>query len=216
MIAGTLSTVKIVEEQARYTAGIAHWNVITPWGLAGFILFMIAATAETNRSPFDLPEGESEIIAGYFIEYSGFKFALFFLAEYIEMFAVSGLAITLFLGGWSSPVSFLAWIPSWLWFFGKLLAMIFGFIWVRGTMPRLRMDQLMNFAWKFMLPMTLIVILSAGIWRFLSPGVVGPRPLGGVIRWLVCALVIFAPYILLARKLERGHSMEKRTYRFAE
>jgi NADH-quinone oxidoreductase subunit H len=216
MIAGTLSTVKIVEEQARYTAGIAHWNVITPWGLAGFILFMIAATAETNRSPFDLPEGESEIIAGYFIEYSGFKFALFFLAEYIEMFAVSGLAITLFLGGWSSPVSFLAWIPSWLWFFGKLLAMIFGFIWVRGTMPRLRMDQLMNFAWKFMLPMTLIVILSAGIWRFLSPAVVGPRPLGGVIRWLVCALVIFAPYILLARKLERGHSMEKRTYRFAE
>ncbi len=216
MIAGTLSTVKIVDQQARFSGGIAHWNVFTPWGLAGFILFMIAATAETNRSPFDLPEGESEIIAGYFIEYSGFKFALFFLAEYIEMFAVSGLAITLFLGGWSSPVSFLAWIPSWLWFFGKLLAMIFGFIWVRGTMPRLRMDQLMNFAWKFMLPMTLIVIVSAGIWRFLLPGMVGPKPLGGVIRWLVCALVIFAPYLLLARKLERGRRIEKRTYRFAE
>jgi NADH-quinone oxidoreductase subunit H len=216
MIAGTLSTVKIVEEQARFSVGIAHWNVFTPWGLAGFILFMIAATAETNRSPFDLPEGESEIIAGYFIEYSGFKFALFFLAEYIEMFAVSGLGITLFLGGWSSPVSFLAWIPSWLWFFGKLLAMIFGFIWIRGTLPRLRMDQLMNFAWKFMLPMTLIVMLSAGIWRFLTPGVVGPNPLGGVIRWLVCALVIFAPYIVLARKLERGRTIEKRTYRFAE
>jgi NADH-quinone oxidoreductase subunit H len=216
MIAGTLSTVKIVDEQARYSGSIAHWNVFTPWGLAGFILFMIAATAETNRSPFDLPEGESEIIAGYFIEYSGFKFALFFLAEYIEMFAVSGLGITLFLGGWSSPVSFLAWIPSWLWFFGKLLTMIFGFIWIRGTVPRLRMDQLMNFAWKFMLPMTLIVILSAGIWRFLTPGVVGPKPLGGVIRWLVCALVIFAPYLLLARKLERGRRIEKRTYRFAE
>jgi NADH-quinone oxidoreductase subunit H len=216
MMAGTLSTVKIVEQQAQYSAGIAHWNVFTPWGLAGFILFMIAATAETNRSPFDLPEGESEIIAGYFIEYSGFKFALFFLAEYIEMFAVSGLGITLFLGGWSSPVSFLTWIPSWLWFFGKLLALIFGFIWVRGTLPRLRMDQLMNFAWKFMLPMTLIVIFSAGLWRFLSPGLVGPKPLGGVIRWLVCALVIFAPYILLARKLERGRRIEKRTYRFAE
>jgi len=216
MVSGTLSTVQIIEQQARYSAGIAHWNVFKPWGLAGFILFMIAATAETNRSPFDLPEGESEIIAGYFIEYSGFKFALFFLAEYLEMFAVSGLGITLFLGGWSSPVSFLAWIPSWLWFFGKLLAMIFGFIWVRGTLPRLRMDQLMNFAWKFMLPMTLVVIFSAGIWRFLSPGVVGPTPLGGVIRWLVCALIIFAPYILLARKLERGRRIEKRTYRFAE
>ncbi|MFP5226963.1 MAG: NADH-quinone oxidoreductase subunit NuoH [Acidobacteriota bacterium] len=216
MMAGTLSTVKIVEEQARYTVGVAHWNVFTPWGLAGFILFMIAATAETNRSPFDLPEGESEIIAGYFIEYSGFKFALFFLAEYIEMFAVSGLGITLFLGGWSSPVSLLTWIPSWMWFFGKLLIMIFGFIWIRGTLPRLRMDQLMNFAWKFMLPMTLIVIFSAGLWRFLSPTLVGPAALGSVIRWLVCALVIFAPFILLARTLERGRKIEKRNYRFVE
>ncbi len=216
MIAGTLSTVKIVEEQARTSNGLAHWYVFTPWGLAGFILFMIAATAETNRSPFDLPEGESEIIAGYFIEYSGFKFALFFLAEYIEMFAVSGLGITLFLGGWSSPVSFLGWIPSWIWFFAKLLALIFAFIWVRGTMPRLRMDQLMNFAWKFMLPMTLITMVSAGAWRFLTPAVVGPKPLGGVIRWLVCALVIFAPYITLARALERGRKIEKRVYRYAE
>ncbi len=216
MIAGTLSTVEIVNQQARYTDGLAHWYVFTPWGLAGFILFMIAATAETNRSPFDLPEGESEIIAGYFIEYSGFKFALFFLAEYIEMFAVSGLGITLFLGGWSSPVAFLAWIPSWLWFFSKLLALIFGFIWVRGTVPRLRMDQLMNFAWKFMLPMTLVVIFSAGVWRFLPATVVGPKPLGGVIRWLVCALVIFAPFITLARGLERGRKIEKRTYRFAD
>jgi NADH-quinone oxidoreductase subunit H len=216
MMAGTLSMVGIVEQQARTSGGLAHWNVFTPWGLAGFILFMIAATAETNRSPFDLPEGESEIIAGYFIEYSGFKFALFFLAEYLEMFAVSGLGITLFLGGWSAPFSFLGWIPSWIWFFGKLLTLIFGFIWVRGTVPRLRMDQLMNFAWKFMLPMTLIVIFSAGLWRFLSPTLVGPKPLGGVIRWLVCALVIFAPYITLARALGRGRRIEKRTYRFAE
>lgn len=216
MTAGTLSAVGIVERQARYTGTVAHWYVFTPWGLAGFILFMIAATAETNRSPFDLPEGESEIIAGYFIEYSGFKFALFFLAEYLEMFAVSGLGITLFLGGWSAPFSFLSWIPSWLWFFGKLLTFIFAFIWVRGTVPRLRMDQLMNLAWKFMLPMTLVVILSAGIWHFLTPGVVGPRPLGDVIRWLVCAVVILAPFITLARVLERGRKVEKRTYRFAD
>ena len=216
MTAGTLSTVAIVERQARYTGTLAHWYAFTPWGLAGFVLFMVAAAAETNRSPFDLPEGESEIIAGYFIEYSGFKFALFFLAEYLEMFAVSGLAITLFLGGWSAPFRFLTWIPSWIWFFAKLLAFIFAFIWVRGTLPRLRMDQLMNLAWKFMLPMTLIVIFSAGIWRFLPPSVVGSGPFGGVIRWLVCALLIVAPYIVLARVLERSRKIEKRTYRFAD
>lgn len=216
MIAGTLSTSAIVQHQARYTHSIAHWYVFTPWGLAGFILFMIAATAETNRSPFDLPEGESEIIAGYFIEYSGFKFALFFLAEYIEIFAVSGLGITLFLGGWSSPVSFLAWIPSWIWFFGKLLTLICCFIWVRGTLPRLRMDQLMNFAWKFMLPMTLFVILSAGVWRFLPATVAGSAALGAVVRWLVCAFIILLPYLTLARTLESGRRIEKREYRFAD
>ena len=96
---------------------------------------MIAATAESNRSPFDLPEGESEIIAGYYIEYSGFKFALFFLGEYLGMFATSGMAITLFLGGWSAPFSFLTWIPSYVWFFAKLLALICVFIWIRGTLP---------------------------------------------------------------------------------
>src|SRR6266516_3732340 len=103
MMVGSLSTVKIVEAQAGYSGLLPHWHVLTPWGLAGFILFMIAATAESNRSPFDLPEGESEIIAGYYLEYSGVKFALFFLGEYIGMFAVSGLAITLFLGGWHAP-----------------------------------------------------------------------------------------------------------------
>jgi NADH-quinone oxidoreductase subunit H len=216
MIAGTLSPTLIVNQQAAFSHGLAHWNLFTPWGLAGFILFMIAGLAETNRSPFDLPEGESEIIAGYFIEYSGFKFALFFLAEYLEMFAVSGLGITLFLGGWSSPVSFLAWIPSWLWFFAKLLAMIVGFIWIRGTMPRLRMDQLMNFAWKFMLPMTLVVIVSAGIWRFLPADFAGSAALGLVVRWLVCALVIGLPYVIFARMLGRGNHIEKRVYRFAE
>lgn len=216
MISGTLSTIAIVDRQAHYTGTLAHWNAFTPWGLAGFILFMIAGMAETNRSPFDLPEGESEIIAGYFIEYSGFKFALFFLAEYLEIFAISGLAITLFLGGWSSPFSFLAWIPSWVWFFAKLLCFICFFIWVRGTLPRLRMDQLMNFAWKFMLPMTLIVILSAGIWRFLPAVFAGSAALGLVVRWLVCALIIVVPYVTLARGLERGRRIEKRTYRFAE
>src|SRR6185312_1492137 len=139
MAAGSLSTVTIVEKQAGYTGIVPHWFVFTPWGFAGFVLFMIAALAESNRSPFDLPEGESEIIAGYYVEYSGFKFALFFLGKYLGMFAISGLGITLFLGGWQAPFGFLEWIPSYILFFGKLLVLIAGFIWVRGTLPRLRM-----------------------------------------------------------------------------
>jgi NADH-quinone oxidoreductase subunit H len=207
MMAGSLSTVRIVDAQAGYIGGLPRWFVLTPWGLAGFILFMIAAAAESNRSPFDLPEGESEIIAGYYIEYSGFKFALFFLGEYIGMFAVSGLAITLFLGGWRAPFAFLTWIPSYVWFFGKLLTLIAIFIWVRGTLPRLRMDQLMNFAWKFMLPMALINLVAAGIWRFLEPG---------VSRWLICACLILGPYIMLARGLFQKGNVGKRIYRYAE
>ena len=207
MQAGSLSTVEIVEQQAQYTHGLAHWYVFTPWGILGFILFMIAATAESNRSPFDLPEGESEIIAGYYIEYSGFKFALFFLGEYLGMFATSGIAITLFLGGWSAPLSVLQFIPSWAWFFIKLLALIFAFIWVRGTLPRLRMDQLMNFAWEFILPMALINMFVAGVWRFMAPGIV---------RWLVCAALVVAPCVALAALLKRKKKFQLRTYSFAE
>jgi NADH-quinone oxidoreductase subunit H len=207
MTVGSLSTVAIVEQQAGYAGIWPHWFVFTPWGFAGFVLFMIAATAESNRSPFDLPEGESEIIAGYYIEYSGFKFALFFLGEYIGMFAISGLAITLFLGGWSAPFSFLSWIPSYLWFFAKLFALIAMFIWIRSTLPRLRMDQLMNFAWKFMLPMALLNLVNVGIWRFLPPG---------LSRWLVCAILVVVPYVLLGRGLVQSKKLEKRVYRFAE
>jgi NADH-quinone oxidoreductase subunit H len=207
MAAGSLSTVAIVEKQAGYSGILPHWFVLTPWGFAGFVLFMIAATAESNRSPFDLPEGESEIIAGYYTEYSGFKFALFFLGEYIGMFAISGLGITLFLGGWAAPLSFLTWIPSYFWFFAKLLTLIAVFIWVRGTLPRLRMDQLMNFAWKFMLPMALLNLVTAGVWHFLPEG---------VLRWLVCSLLVVVSYVLLGRGLTQGWRLEKRVYRFAE
>jgi len=207
MLVGSLSTEKIVEAQAGYTGWLPHWFALTPWGLAGFVLFLIAGIAESNRSPFDLPEGESEIIAGYYIEYSGFKFALFFLGEYIGMFAVSGLAITLFLGGWHSPLAFLTWIPSYVWFFAKLLGLIALFIWVRGTLPRLRMDQLMNFAWKFMLPMALINILTAGLWRFMPPGAV---------RWVICSATVVGAYVLLGRALFQNKQIAKRTYRYAE
>src|SRR6059036_2723857 len=160
MMVGSLSTVKIVEAQADYSGQWPQWHVFTPWGFAGFVLFIIAAMAESNRSPFDLPEGESEIIAGYYVEYSGFKFALFFLGEYIGMFAVGGMAITLFLGGWHAPLSFLTWVPSDFWFLGKLFGIVALLIWVRGTLPRLRIDQLMSFAWKFMLPMALVNLVA--------------------------------------------------------
>ena len=207
MMVGSLSTVKIVEAQADYSGQWPHWHVFTPWGFAGFGLFLVAAMAESNRSPFDLPEGESEIVAGYFLEYSGFKFALFFMAEYLGMFAISGMAATLFLGGWTAPLAFLAWLPSWLWFLGKLMSLILFFIWVRGTVPRLRMDQLMNFAWKFMLPMALVNILAAGLWRLLP---------SGFGRWVVCSLLIIVPYFLLARGLSGRKLFVKRTYRYAE
>jgi NADH-quinone oxidoreductase subunit H len=207
MAAGSLSTVRIVEAQAGYWGVLPQWYVLTPWGLAGFILFMIAGTAESNRSPFDLPEGESEIIAGYYTEYSGFKFALFFLGEYLGMFAISGLGITLFLGGWHAPLSFLGVIPSYVWFFAKLLALIAVFIWVRGTLPRLRLDQLMGFAWKLMLPMTLTNIVAAGVWRFM--------PLGAA-RWIACSVLVAAPYLVLARLLAGRKQLSKRTYRYAD
>jgi NADH-quinone oxidoreductase subunit H len=207
MAAGSLSTIKIVEAQAGYWGLIPRWYVLTPWGLAGFAVFMVAATAESNRSPFDLPEGESELVAGYYTEYTGFKFALFFLGEYLGLFAVSGLGITLFLGGWHSPLAALEWVPSWAWFFAKLLALIAVFIWVRGTLPRLRMDQLMSLAWKLMLPMALVNILVAGIWRFMPTGVV---------RWIICAIPVAAAYVLLSGLLAGGKQFGKRVYRYAD
>jgi NADH-quinone oxidoreductase subunit H len=207
MIVGSLKLADIVAAQNQYSFGVAHWFVFTPWGLAGFILFFIASLAESNRSPFDLPEAESEIIAGYFTEYSGFKFALFFLGEYLGMFAITGLGITLFLGGWTAPVSFLTWIPSYIWFLTKLMAIIFVFIWIRATLPRLRMDQLMNLAWKFMLPLALVNIVTAGLWHFLEPG---------WLRWPVCTAVIFGAYVLLGRGLMHNQNIGPRTYRYAE
>jgi len=207
MITGSLSLVKIVEAQNQYSMGLPHWYIFTPWGFAGFVLYAVAATAETNRSPFDLPEGESELVAGYFTEYSGFKFALFFLGEYLAMFSISGLGTALFLGGWSAPLQALNWIPSWVWFFGKVFLSIFVFIWLRGTLPRLRQDQLMNFAWKFVLPLTMVNLFVAAIWRFMGEG-----PL----RWLVCSALVVGVYILMGRVGMRREHFGPRRYRYAE
>jgi len=117
------------------------------------------------------------------------------------------LAITLFLGGWQAPFSWLTWIPSYIWFFTKLLVLIGGFIWVRGTLPRLRMDQLMNFAWKFMLPMALINLLAAGLWQLMP---------SGFARWPVCILLVFGTFVGLGRALMRHQNLGRRTYRYAD
>lgn len=214
MMVGSLRLTQIVDAQsATLWGGLHAWHFFTPWGFAGFFLFLVAATAESNRTPFDIPEAESEIIAGYLVEYSGFKYALFFLGEYLGLFAVSALGITLFLGGWLPPFAFpfLGAVPSWLWFGLKLFAMIFFFIWIRGTLPRLRTDQLMAFAWKFMLPMTLINILIAGLWRFSRDW---QLPAGAVARWIICAVLLLGAYYIFGRALQPR--LAKRTYRYAE
>jgi len=207
MVSGSLSLTKIVEAQNHYTGVFPHWYIFTPWGLAAFLMYAIAAMAETNRSPFDLPEGESELVAGYFTEYSGFKFALFFLGEYLAMLSISGLGATLFLGGWSAPFSFLTFIPSWVWFFSKVVLSIFVFIWIRGTLPRLRQDQLMNFAWKFVLPFTLIDLFVTALWRFMGEGLP---------RWIVCSAILLAAYFVMGRAGLRRGRIGPRSYRYAE
>jgi len=207
MITGTLSLPAIVGAQGTYAGWLPDWFVFTPWGFAGFVLFMIAANAEANRCPFDLPEGESEIVAGYFIEYSGFKFALFFLAEYISLFAISGLGITMFLGGWNAPCAGLEFIPSWAWFFAKLITLMVIFIWTRGTLPRLRQDQLMNLAWKFMIPMALINLVATALWHFTGPG---------LLRWFTSGTLVLGAYLLLGNPQFERKEIGKRTYRFAD
>ena len=130
-----------------------------------FIVFFISTLAETNRAPFDLPEGESELVAGYFVEYSSMSFALFFLGEYANMILMSAMTVLLFLGGWLPPFDFapFTWIPGPIWFILKIVAILFVFLWVRATTPRYRYDQLMRLGWKVFLPFSLIwVVLTAG------------------------------------------------------
>jgi NADH-quinone oxidoreductase subunit H len=139
------------------------WNVF--WMPVAAIIYLICATAETNRAPFDIPEAESELVAGFHTEYSGMRFAMFFLAEYSNMFIVTAVATTLFFGGWKSPplLGFLP-VPGVVWFFLKVYVLIFVIIWVRWTFPRLRFDQLMNFSWKVMIPVSLVhLVVYAGI-----------------------------------------------------
>jgi len=208
MVVGALSPDAIVAAQNGYSFGVVpHWFVTTPWGAAAFILFFVSGLVESNRTPFDVPEGESEIVAGHMTEYSGFKYATFFMAEYIGMFAISGLAVTLFLGGWHAPIRGLELIPSYVWFFVKLSILLFIYIWIRGTLPRTRIDQIMNFAWKFMLPMAFTCIIAAAVWHYAGRGVAG---------WLWSLAVLGVIYITLSMLLDTRKKFATRTYRFAE
>jgi NADH-quinone oxidoreductase subunit H len=208
MVVSSLSADAIVTAQGGYGLGfVPRWFVFTPWGAAAFILFFVSGLVESNRTPFDVPEGESEIVAGHMTEYSGFKYATFFLAEYLGMFAVSGLAVTLFLGGWQAPLPFLHFIPSYVWFFFKLSALIFVFIWIRGTLPRMRVDQVMNFAWKFILPMSFTCLIAAAVWHLAGRRLTG---------WLWSLAVIVIVYFILSQLLETKKKFAPRTYRFAE
>jgi NADH-quinone oxidoreductase subunit H len=156
ILAGSLSLVKIVEAQRD----MHIWFVVPQ--IVGFFIYMVAGVAETNRNPFDLPEAESELVAGFHTEYSGMRFALFFLGEYANMIVISALATTLFLGGWLPPfpnveaLNFLDVIPGAIWFILKVFVFLFVYIWFRGTFPRYRFDQLMDLGWKWLIPLALL------------------------------------------------------------
>jgi NADH-quinone oxidoreductase subunit H len=208
MIVGSLAPDTIVAAQDGYAFGVVpRWFVFTPWGAAAFILFFVSGLVESNRTPFDVPEGESEIVAGHMTEYSGFKYATFFMAEYIGMFAITGLGTTSFLGGWHAPVRGLEFVPSYIWFFAKLGALLFVYIWLRGTLPRTRVDQIMNFAWKFMLPMAFACMVAAAVWHYAGRGLRG---------WLWSFVVIAVAYTALSIFLDTRRKFAPRTYRFAE
>lgn len=195
---GTLSTNSIVEAQGGWLG--LKWFIFTPWGFVAFLIFFLCGVAECNRSPFDLPEGESEIIAGFHTEYSGMKFALFYMAEFMNSFTVSALAVTVFLGGWQGP--FLA---SWVWFFLKTFLLIFIMIWFRGTLPRIRVDQLMGLAWKFLLPLTLINLMVTAAWFLLNL----PLKIG------MSVIVLIGSYVWL-QKINISYMPEKRVYSYGD
>ncbi|MFV2088061.1 NADH-quinone oxidoreductase subunit NuoH [Micromonospora sp. LOL_021] len=207
MTAGTMSTSGIVAAQSGgdLFTSIGGFDLYAPgWYaillLPSFIIFFIAAVAETNRAPFDLPEAESELVAGYMTEYSSLKFALFMLSEYVAMVTMSAVTVTLFLGGWRAPWPVSIWDGAnsgwWpmLWFMGKVIALIFVFVWLRGTLPRLRYDQFMRFGWKVLLPINLAWILALGGIRVTSGWERNDRLIAiGIPVAILLAVVIFWP-----------------------
>jgi NADH-quinone oxidoreductase subunit H len=237
MVAGTLSLTEIVRHQA------GQWFIATPWGFAACLVFFLCGVAEVNRTPFDMAEAESELVGGFHTEYSGMKFALWYMAEFLESFAVCAFTVTLFLGGWLGPavpvgaalavvavvvgsakrlplwfkavalavMAAGAWafgtqpIPSWAWFLAKTYLLMFVLVWFRGTFPRLRVDQLMGLAWKFLLPLMLVNIFVVGIW-------LAVRSVWGGALSLILLLLSF--WILV--RINQPAKLRPRVYLFAE
>jgi NADH-quinone oxidoreductase subunit H len=167
MVSGSLNLTDIVMTQttgrfADMGLNFLSWNWLPL--LPMFVVYVISGIAETNRHPFDVVEGESEIVAGHMVEYSGMSFAMFFLAEYANMILISILAALMFLGGWSAPVAFLDWIPGWIWLGIKTLFVVTLFIWARASFPRYRYDQIMRLGWKIFIPLTVVYLVIVAIW----------------------------------------------------
>jgi NADH-quinone oxidoreductase subunit H len=167
MVSGSLNMSDIVVGQgqgqfAEMGLSFLSWNWLPL--LPIFVVYFISGLAETNRHPFDVVEGESEIVAGHMVEYSGMSFAMFFLAEYANMWLVSILTVTLFLGGWLSPIAALDFIPGWIWLGAKTFAVVTMFLWIRASFPRYRYDQIMRLGWKIFIPVTLVWLVVVGFW----------------------------------------------------
>jgi len=169
MVSASLNMSDIVLKQnagwfADKGLSFLSWNWLPLLPL--FVIYVISAVAETNRHPFDVVEGESEIVAGHMVEYSGMAFALFFLGEYANMILLSCLASVMFLGGWASPLDFapFTWIPGWVWLFFKTFFVVSLFVWFRASFPRYRYDQIMRLGWKIFIPLTLVWLLVIAVW----------------------------------------------------
>jgi NADH-quinone oxidoreductase subunit H len=215
MYTGTLQMSEIVARQAGFFElfGIPvfpRWNVVPQ--APAFLIYAVAALAETNRPPFDLPEAETELVAGYHTEYSGIKFAMFFLAEYLHTITISAVAVTIFFGGWRGPIfGFLPWLWPLVWFVLKVTVAVFVFVWIRATMPRFRYDRLMRFGWKYLIPFGLVWILVTGAVVVL-PDVYGRDRF---IRWVLiaaAALVVlsFVPSLFGGKPERRGRGASAR------
>ena len=162
MASGSLNLSAIVEGQSGATFLSWYWLPLLPM----FVVYFISGVAETNRAPFDVAEGESEIVAGFHVEYSGMAFAIFFLAEYANMILIAALTSVMFLGGWHPPFNVVpfTWVPGFVWFFGKIAFLLFCFLWFRATFPRYRYDQIMRLGWKVFIPLTIVWLVIVGIW----------------------------------------------------
>jgi NADH-quinone oxidoreductase subunit H len=167
LVSGSLNMTEIVNVQTRgwfadHGINFMSWNWLPLLPL--FVIYVISAVAETNRHPFDVVEGESEIVAGHMVEYSGMSFAMFFLAEYANMILISIMATLMFLGGWSAPLAILSFIPGWIWLGIKTFLVVSIFIWVRASFPRYRFDQIMRLGWKVFIPLTVVYLIIVAVW----------------------------------------------------